>query len=267
MNLIQVKNIDFSYSKNPESTFFLNDISLSIKAGEFITILGPNGSGKSTLLKLLGGSLYPNNGDILLKEKSYSDFAPKELAKNIAFVPQFNYSVFPFSVNEIVMMGRTPYLNLLGYENKEDIEIVDEALEIVGISDLKNKGIHEISGGESQRAFIARALAQKPKIILLDEPSAHLDIKHQISIFNILKERNEQEGLTIVSVSHDLNLTGHYSHRTLLMQEGTVLFDDRTSNILTEENIKKVFDVKASVVYDSKSNATRVYIEPEVNIS
>lgn len=261
--LINIDKIGFQYGKSKgDYTFSLSEISISIINGEFISILGPNGSGKSTLLKILSGHLKPTTGKMELSGRSYSEFSVKEIAQKIAFVPQFNYSVFPFSVYEIVMMGRTPHLNMFGYENTDDKKAVDAALEIMEITHLKNSSIHEISGGEAQRAYIARALVQQPEIILLDEPSAHLDIKHQISIFNILKERNENENLTIVTVSHDLNLTGHYSSRIILMKNGCIYKDSSVKEILTEENIKNVFDVDSTVVYNSDSETTNVYIEP-----
>lgn len=266
MSLIELNNICFSYtsSKRILDDFYLDNISLRVVPGEFISILGPNGSGKSTLLKIIAGILAPQKGETRLKGNAYSSFSRKNIAKIIAFVPQSTLSIFQFSIFEIVMMGRTPYLNFLGVENQEDKQIVEEALELTGIAHLKNKGIHEVSGGEAQRAFIARAIVQKPEIILLDEPNAHLDIKHQLSIFNLIKELNFRQNVTVISISHDLNLAGFYSDRVILMKKGEILKDDRTARILTKENISEVFEVDSEVSVNNASNKVNVTIKPMV---
>lgn len=264
MPIIDLKNIEYSYrSSNGEQQFSLKNISLDISKQEFVSILGPNGAGKSTLLKIISGIYKPQKGKIKLFEKDYSGYNLREFARKIGFVSQSNYSVFPFSVYEIVMMGRTPYLGLLGYEKGNDHEIVDNILETVGIAHIKNKGINEISGGEAQRAFIARALVQQPEILLLDEPNAHLDIQHQISIFNILSKLKEQEGLTIITVSHDLNLAGYYSDKIVLMENGEIVLNDVKKNILTEENILKVFKVHTTIKYDEAKDAVKVTLLPD----
>ena len=186
MNIIQLKNISFKYGeKLNENLFGINNLSFTINSSDFITIMGPNGSGKSTLLKLIANLLTPNRGEIFLESKSYNLYSRNEFAKKISFVPQISKILFPYSVYEIVMMGRTPHLNFYGLENDYDHSKVMETLELLQIADLRNKGINEVSGGEAQRALIARALVQEPKIMLLDEPNAHLDIKHQVNIFNI----------------------------------------------------------------------------------
>ncbi|MGE5681455.1 MAG: ABC transporter ATP-binding protein [Bacillota bacterium] len=264
MSLIDLKNINFSYQKSKAGTpdFFLESINLSVESGEFISILGPNGSGKSTLLKLISGVLKPLSGDISLKSTSYGRISKRDLARTIAFVPQSALSVFPFSIFEIVMMGRTPYLNMVGYENHSDIDLVNEALEMVDIAHLRNKGINEVSGGEAQRAFIARAIVQQPEVILLDEPNAHLDIKHQLSIFDLIRELNIKKNLTVITVSHDLNLAGFYSKRIVLMKQGRIFKDDKAEKILTRENIHSVFDVDSSIVKNAGSALINVLIKP-----
>lgn len=264
MSLIDLKNICFSYHGGSEGTgeFFLNNIDISINSGEFISILGPNGSGKSTLLKIIAGLLKPSSGKISLRDVEYKSMSKRALARNIAFVPQAALTIFPFSVFEIVMMGRTPYLNLVGYESSKDRQIVNEALELVGISHLSRKGINEVSGGEAQRAFIARAIVQSPEIILLDEPNAHLDIKHQLSIFNLIKKLNSEKKLTVVTVSHDLNLSGFYSDRIIMMKDGSKKIDGSVTEVLTQENIKDVFEVDAKISVNSNLNKVFVTITP-----
>lgn len=244
--MLTLEDISFTYDRK-ESSFSLHDINLIIESGEFVTILGPNGSGKSTLLNLILGDLKANSGKILFEHKRYSEYSRKEIAKRISFVPQKYYSVYPFSIYEIVAMGRTPYLNFSGFENEEDHIKINKALELVGITHLKNKSINSVSGGEAQRAFIARALVQEPDLILLDEPNAHLDLEHQISIFDLLKSLNIEKKLTILMVSHDLNLSGCYSERMIFMKEGRIYLDDKKSVALTEENIFAVFNVHAKI--------------------
>lgn len=250
--MLRLKDIRFKYD-NGQDDFELSDINLEIESGEFVTILGPNGSGKSTLLNLILGDLIPAEGEILFNRKGYSSYSRKEIAKRVSFVPQRYYSVYPFSVYEIVAMGRTPYLNLLGFEREEDVQKISNALELVGISHLKNKSINSVSGGEAQRAFIARAIVQEPELILLDEPNAHLDLEHQISIFNLLKSLNDEKRLTILMVSHDLNLAGCYSKRIILMKSGNIFMDAEKSLVLTEKNISNVFKVNSKIYRDGNN--------------
>lgn len=263
MNLLSLNNIYFSYEKKLCDSYLLNDINISINCGDFITILGPNGSGKTTLLKLMSGLLHPQKGEVLFNNKKLKSFSRKETAKKIGYVPQSTLSVFPFSVYEIVLMGRTPYLGIGGFEENIDKKKINEALDLVEISHLKNKGINEVSGGEAQRAFIARALVQEPEIILLDEPNAHLDIKHQISIFELFKKFNIEKGIGIVAVSHDLNLAGNYSRRTVLMKEGQIVRDGINKDILTSENINFVFEVNAETYINNE--AVSVHIKSGLN--
>ena len=261
--MIELKSVDFKYSlSKSDDEFSLSNININIAKGEFVSIIGPNGSGKSTLLKLIAGILKPISGKIIYNEKPLFTYKPKQLAKIIGYVPQNTSSVYPFSVYEIVMMGRTPHLNFSGYEKAHDREIVKEALEYVGIYNLRNKGINEVSGGEAQRAFIARALVQQPEIILLDEPNAHLDIKHQISIFDLLKSFNNDKEITIIAVSHDLNLTGHYGKRGLLLNKGNIVIDNTIKNILSEENIFENFGVNSKVNFDKLTGEISVTIIP-----
>src|SRR4030042_719845 len=254
MTLIDLKNIYFSYiQKFSDNDFCLENINISFKKGDFISILGPNGSGKSTLLKIIARLLRPTKGQLFYTNIDYKEISPKNISKRIAFVPQSTFSIYPFSVFEIVMMGRTPYLNYFGFEKKKDIEIVNNTLELVGIVHLKNKGINEISGGEAQRDFITQALVQKPEVILLDEPNAHLDIEHQMEIFTLLNLLNENENLTVIAVSHDLNLAGLFSKRVMLMKKGNILMDSDKKTILTESNLREIFNVNSMINYDEKN--------------
>lgn len=261
--LIELKKVSFTYQGKIDTNIFsLPELNLKINSGDFISIMGPNGSGKSTLLKLISHLLLPNSGEIYLDGNNISSLPLKELAKIIAFVPQNTSISFPYSVYETVMMGRAPHLNFMGFESQKDHEKVMEVLEMLEILDLKDKGINEISGGESQRALIARALAQEPKVILLDEPNAHLDIRHQVSIFNLLKKFNKEDNLTVIIISHDLNLTNYFCNRVLLMKSGKVLFDERPAEVLTEDNLMNIFGVSTNFVKNENNEHYYIGINP-----
>ncbi len=262
MFLLELNNVKYNYNTATDSNFQLEIDSWKIEQGDFVSLLGPNGCGKSTLLKLIGRLINPSNGRIKYSGIDISEIPLKEYAKLIAYVPQNNYSIFPFSVYEIVMMGRTPYLGTLGFETAEDKRIVMNALDLMGIADLKSKGINEISGGEAQRAFIARAIAQNPKLVLLDEPNAHLDIEHQISIYELLNKLSNSQGLTIISVSHDLNLVGLFSQKIAFMINGRISIQGNKKNVLTEENIKKIFNVESTVFFSNDKDVANILIQP-----
>ncbi len=263
VNAIEIHDLKFSYSNEAvfSTGFNLSIDRLSVTEGEFVSILGPNGCGKSTLLRLIANLLSVHYGTISIFGKSMQRKSGISFAKTISYVPQMNYSIFPYSVYEIVMMGRTPYLNLLGFEKSSDTKIVENALAQLEIEHLANKGINEISGGEAQRVFIARALAQDSKIILLDEPNSHLDIEHQISIFELLRSVNRDQGKTIITVSHDLNLVGIYSNRVVVMNAGTITLDGDKKTVLTKENIKHSFNVEAEVI-NGACDSMNVLVNP-----
>lgn len=263
MEIIKLRDISFRYSEsNDTDQFFLKNLNFTVNKGDFISILGPNGSGKSTLLKIIANILTISKGETRLYNKEYSSIKRTDFAKNVAFVPQNSNTNFPYSVYEIVMMGRSPYLNFLGIENKIDHELVSETLELLEISHLKQKGINEVSGGEAQRALIARALVQNPQILLLDEPNSHLDIKHQLSIFNLLHKLNKEKDLTVINISHDLNFSNHFSNRAVLMKSGKILFDSTPNQILNKKNILEVFGVNAEIIRENDSNSSIIRLIP-----
>jgi iron complex transport system ATP-binding protein len=262
MNL-SVENLQFRYPGVP----VLRDISFDVPAGDFLSLLGPNGSGKSTLLRLLDRILIPHNGSITLDGHSLATFSRRDLARMIAYVPQDTLWVFPYTVLEIVLMGRSPHIGRSGFENQLDLDVAHEMMRLTDIEHLADKLITAISGGERQRVLIARALSQKPEILLLDEPNAHLDISHQVEIFHILKEQNERHHLTIVSVSHDLNLAAAFSSRVLLLgepgSEGSTVFAlGQPADVLTESNIEKVYKTPVLVDRLPESSALRISLLP-----
>jgi iron complex transport system ATP-binding protein len=211
--LLRIDNLSFAYPGTP----VLEDIGFSVEPGDFVSVVGPNGSGKTTLLKLLDRILVPQQGTIRFRERLLHDITRAELARRISYVPQETGWVFPFTVLDIVLMGRSPHLGRRVFEGADDIRIAHQAMELVDVARLAEHPITGISGGERQRVLIARALAQKPEMVLLDEPNAHLDLLHQLEIFAVLRDRNREEGLTVISVSHDLNLAAAFSSHVLLL--------------------------------------------------
>lgn len=260
---LSVENLSFRYPDVP----VLRNISFQLPSGDFLSLLGPNGSGKSTLLRLLDRILIPQRGTITLDGHPLYEFSRRDLAKRIAYVPQDTLWVFPYTVLEVVLMGRSPHIGRSGFENKQDLRIAHEIMRLTDIAHLADKLITGISGGERQRVLIARALSQQPQILLLDEPNAHLDISHQIEIFRILREQNEQRNLTIVSVSHDLNLAAAFSRRTLLLanssSEGASVFAiGLAKDVLTRENIEQVYQTPVLVDQLPGSSAMRISLLP-----
>jgi iron complex transport system ATP-binding protein len=220
----------------------LKGISFEVGKGELFGILGPNGSGKTTLLKMISGALEPQHGSVAVEGKSVRDFAPKQLARLMAVLPQHADQAFPYTVKQTVELGR--YAHQTGWLNswrQEDEQIVKLVMEQTGITQLAEKSIVELSGGEKQRVFLAQALAQQPKILLLDEPTNHLDLSFQKELLDLLKKWSAEEGLTVVTIFHDLNLASLYCDRLLLMAEGEIVIVDTPAEVLKEERIKKVY--------------------------
>ena len=227
-NAVELKKIYFSYGYEE----VLKDINLIIQEGAFISILGPNGSGKTTLLKNICKLLEPLDGKILVDGRDLEKIAFKELAKTMAVVHQDSSVNFEFTVFDIVMMGRYPYQKRFRSESEKDINVVKRAMENTETWVLREKSIHEISGGERQRVIIARALAQEPKILLLDEPISQLDIKHQISILNLCKKLNSEEKITIITTLHDINLAAKICKDMLVIKSGRVVESGKSSHIM-----------------------------------
>lgn len=238
---IEVQNLCFAYKAQAE---ILKDISFRLASPCFLSIAGPNGAGKTTLLNLLSGLLKPASGSIEIDSKPISSYSVRQLAKKIAVVRQEFVPVFEFSASQVVSMGRTPYLSTLAFETDADKEAIAEAFEMTDTARFADRPLGHLSGGERQRIFIARALAQQTPILLLDEPTNFLDMKHQVGIYDLLKEMQIEKQKTIVSVTHDINLAAQYSDMILLLSaDGSYTFGP-TREILTTERIENVFGVK-----------------------
>ncbi len=246
--VIKTDDIYLRYS----GPWVLRGISCAAAEGEFVGIIGPNGSGKTTLLKLLDGMLKPQRGSIELCGNSLAEMSRNSIARLVAVVPQESSFIFPFSVQEIVLMGRSPHLPMLSFEGKKDLAIASEALELTGLQDLANRSMGSLSGGERQRVLIARALAQQPRIMLLDEPTAFLDIRHQIEIFDLIRSLQEQSSLTVLAVTHDINLASIYSEKIILLNEGRIHSEGSPKEVITSENIEEVY--RTRVLVDSFSD-------------
>jgi iron complex transport system ATP-binding protein len=254
--LLEVRAAGFAYRQEP----VLNDISLAIGEGEFIGVIGPNGSGKSTLLKVLGGYLPVQRGSALFKAEPIRRCPKKILARSIAWVPQEHSMAFPFHVLEIVMMGRHPYLSPLRFETEEDHRTAEKALALTGTSALAGRRFDAISGGEKQRVLMAGAIAQETAILLLDEPTAALDLKYQMEILSILKHLNEEEHKTIVVALHDLHLASRFCRRLILLDRGAIAKDGPPAEVLTPEVLEPVYGVRVRLQDDGEGG---VHITPE----
>jgi iron complex transport system ATP-binding protein len=263
---LSLLRVSFSYPGIP----VLREVSLEVPQGDFLSILGPNGSGKSTLLKLLGRILIPTVGSVTLSRKPLESFSRKELAKTISYVPQETAWIYPFTVIETVLMGRSPHLAGLGFEKSLDVEMAREAMRVTDIEQLAEKPVTALSGGERQRVLIARALAQQPTILLLDEPNAHLDLSHQVDLFRLLRELNRTKGLTILSVSHDLHLAANFSKRIMLLASdgrpgNTAVAIGTPPEVLTSSNLSTIFHTRVSVNRNPASGYLHIY--PETTFS
>jgi iron complex transport system ATP-binding protein len=248
--LLKINNLSGGYHKET----VIRDISLEIKRGDFISIIGPNGSGKTTLLRLISRVLVPQKGNISLEGYDIARMDLKEFCRKVAFVAQDMITDFSFSALEIVLLGRIPHLKRLQIETKNDYLIAQNSLAMTDTLHLKEKRIDELSSGERQRVIIAKALAQQPVLLFLDEPTSHLDIGHQTQILDLLKRLNRQNNITIVMVLHDLNLASEYCNRIILLNEGRIFKEGSPREVLTYQNIEAVYKTVV-VVRDNPINA------------
>jgi iron complex transport system ATP-binding protein len=238
---LTINKLSFNYTSFP----VLKDVDLAVDLGEVLSIVGPNGSGKSTLLKCINRILKTKQNTVLIDGKDASKINLKELSKIMGYVPQSSTNTFPFTVFDVVLMGRKPYIHWSLSER--DYEIVAETLGFLGIGELAMRHFNELSGGEQQKVIIARALAQEPQLLLLDEPTSSLDIKHQLEILCILRSLAQTKHCSVIAAMHDLNLASRFSDRMLMLKRGCIFAVGTPESVLTEENIESVYGVKARV--------------------
>jgi iron complex transport system ATP-binding protein len=254
---IRIQHLGFSYGERR----VLDDVSLSVEKGEMIGILGPNGSGKTTLLKILSAVL-TGRGAVELNGKDIRSFGKRDLSRLFAVVPQESQVNFPFTVAEIVLMGRASHHHPIGLEGESDLEAARKSMEATETLSLTDRYLHELSGGEKQRVMIARALAQEAEILLLDEPAAFLDLKHQVRAFELMRRLNRERGLTIVAALHDLNLAALFFPRLVMLCEGKIFRDGSAGNVLNEENIREVYGIAVRVEMDAAQKKPQIFLRP-----
>jgi len=268
----EARSLFFRYgSAHDRTSWAVQDVSLQVKAGEILGIVGPNGSGKTSLLKLLAKIVRPHTGEITLFGQSLGSASHQEVARQVAFVPQDNQPAFSFSVAETVLMGRFPHRHssywgyAFGWESQEDCAVAQQAMRTMDVAHLANRSVTDLSGGERQRAVIARALTQTPKVLLLDEPTAFLDLKHHLEICSVLRALKEEHGLTIVMVSHDLNLASQHCDRILMLKDGAVAATGSPADVMSPEVLRAVYGCQVLVDSHPESGLPRVTLPRQLH--
>lgn len=249
---LKVKDIEFGYAGVP----ILKDICIELAESEMLGIVGPNGAGKSTLIRCIDRILAPQRGNILLDGRDINEMHLMELAKKMGYIPQSTSQVFPTTVFDTVLMGRRPHI---GWRSSEkDVEMVLEVLQMMNIEEFAMRNINELSGGQQQKVFIARALTQEPDVLLLDEPTSNLDIRHQLEVMDIIKNIVRGKQISAIMAIHDLNLASRYADRIIMMSSGTIFAAGDPVSVLTQDNIKWAYGVDAEV----NNNNGKPYIVP-----
>lgn len=252
---LNINGICFSYN----GCKALEGITFEVNEGEVLGVIGPNGSGKTTLLRCINMVLKPKKGTVFIDNKNICEFDRREIAKNFGVIPQDSIIIFPFTVLDIVLMGRTCHIrSRFGKETLEDLEIVKNSMESTNTEYLAERPITEVSGGEKQRVIIARALAQQPKVLLLDEPTLHLDINHQLRILNLVRKLAKKNNLAVVFVTHDLNLASRYCDKFVLLKKGIIHSIGQAEDVITRENIKDVYDIDVEINYNEKTKCYNI---------
>lgn len=242
----------------------LQDVSLEVEQGEILGILGPNGAGKTTLFKVLSGLLHPRSGSVSLFNQPVARLAPADRARLVAVVPQDLDIPVAYSVEDVVMMGRTIALSRWGQPTEADRQVVERAMVYTDVADIRCRPITELSGGERQRAIVAMALAQEPRMILMDEATSHLDLNHRLEIMQLVERLNQEDGVTVLMISHDLQLAAEFCRRLVLLDGGRIVADGRPAAVLTEENLRRVYRCEVRVREDAETGGLSILPAPRL---
>ncbi|OGC03316.1 hypothetical protein A2276_00135 [candidate division WOR-1 bacterium RIFOXYA12_FULL_43_27] len=243
-----------------DGTIVIRGISFQVERGEFVGIVGPNGCGKTTLLKALIGLIVPTHGSIDVYGKKLKELPRKDISRMIALVPQMMEPVKGFTVSEMILLGRTPYFERFSFETEDDHAVKRWVIAELKMEEMADTPVSNLSGGEFQRVAIARALAQEPRLMLLDEPISHLDIRYQVKILKLL--RKIRQSRTVIATFHDLNMASRFCQRLILMKNGEVIASGRPDEVLSRENIWKAYRIKAEVKTNPKTKHARLVLLP-----
>lgn len=260
--MLVVDNLTLSYGKEP----VVEQVGFSIPKGQFVAIIGPNGSGKSTLLRALCRLHPPQVGTVRFADRNLLDWRPQELAKHMAFVRQSSFAAFDFTVEELVMFGRMPYLGRFQAETENDHAIVEQYLRLTGLWEMRHRGLHSLSGGELQRAFVCQALVQEPTLLLLDEPTNHLDISHQLDLLDLVAALNVKQGITVIAVLHDLNLAALYAERLLVLRAGRLVADGAPDEVLRADLVQQIYGCAVSILPHPINQRPQVLLVPATSV-
>jgi iron complex transport system ATP-binding protein len=255
--LLEVDRLSFHYPGRE----VLHEISLALEPGKFYGLLGSNGSGKTTLLDLMIGNLRPTNGGVFLHGKPLPSYPRRKLAREMALIPQEFRAGFDFSVFEIVLMGRHPYIPRFGAPDEDDLTIVQEAMEAIGVAELADRPVTALSGGEKQRVIAARALAQNTPLLIMDEATANLDVLHTRQIFNVVKKRVKKESMTVIAAIHNLNQAAAFCDEIFLLKGGKIFARGLAEDILVPEKIFDVFGVRCRTGWNEFSGSHQVSLQ------
>lgn len=270
----EIEQLSFRYNgrrllvSNERESWVVRDMNFTVRQGEIFGIIGPNGSGKSSLLKVLMKLAEPQEGTVRLFGERLDLLSPVEIARKVAYMPQDLSSDFAFSSLDMVLMGRFPYRqrdrwNLFGWEQLEDYAVCRQAMEQADVAHLAGREMGTLSAGERQRVLLARALAQEPRVLLLDEPTAHLDLQHQLDLCRILKRVHAQQGMAVLLVSHDINLASQYCDRLLIMKGGCLMFLGTPHDVITEANLKEAYGCHVLIDAHPETGLPRVSLPSE----
>jgi iron complex transport system ATP-binding protein len=258
---LKLEQVSFSYNNG----LVLKGLDLYVKAGEMFGLLGPNGSGKTTLIKLASGILSPVKGKVEMDDRCMGQLSRKVIAQTLAVVPQQFSIPFAFTAREVVTLGRIPFIKGMAGETETDLKAVAQAMEMVGVEKFALRRFDELSGGERQKVILAMALAQQPQLLLLDEPTVHLDISQQVEILELVRKLNKEQGITVLAAMHDLNLASLYFDRLVLLKQGMVCAEGSPSEVLTEERIRDVFAASVRVESNPATGLPQVLVVPGHN--